>query len=143
MSLVIGRIELPEGSATRQAFGDALEMLGADDRIVVLDGDVNNSTYTNRFAGSFPERFFNVGIAESNLVGVSAGLAAAGKIPVVSSFSIFLLANAFDQIRWASPFPTSTSSSSGPTLAYRWERTGLPRWRSRTLPSPVPSPALR
>ena len=105
MSLGLNRIKLPDGPATRQAFGDELEKLGADDRIVVLDGDVNNSTYTNRFQKSFPDRFFNVGIAESNLVGVAAGLAAAGKVPVASSFSIFLLANAYDQIRMGIAFP--------------------------------------
>jgi transketolase len=105
MSLGISRIELEDGPSTRKAFGDALAEAGADDRIVVLDGDVNNSTYTNEFAARYPERFFNVGIAESNLIGISGGLAACGKIPVASSFSTFLLANAFDQIRMSIAFP--------------------------------------
>jgi transketolase len=73
--------------------------------VVVLDGDVHNSTYTGKFRDKYPERFFNVGIAESNLVGVAAGLAACGKVPVVSSFAIFLLANAYDQIRMGIAFP--------------------------------------
>jgi transketolase len=96
---------LTEGPATREAFGEALAELGADERIVVVDGDVNNSTYTNQFKKSYPDRFFNVGIAESNAVGVAAGLAGAGKIAVVASFSTFLMSNAFDQIRMSIAFP--------------------------------------
>ncbi len=106
MTLGLTRVDLPKGAATREAFGDALaEAGGADDRIVVVDGDVNNSTYTYKFKDKYPERFFNVGIAESNLIGVAAGLAGAGKIPVASSFSVFLLANAYDQIRMGVAFP--------------------------------------
>ena len=105
MTLGITRIELAEGPATREAFGDALAELGSDERIVVVDGDVNNSTYTNKFMEKYPDRFFNVGIAESNLVGIAAGLAGAGKIPVAGSFSTFLMSNAFDQIRMSIAFP--------------------------------------
>ena len=76
-----------------------------DERIVVVDGDVGNSTRTEWFAADFPERFFNVGIAESNLVGVAGGLAGAGKIPVAASFACFLMCNAFDQLRMAVAFP--------------------------------------
>lgn len=105
MSFGIKRIDLREGPATRKAFGDALAEAGADERIVVVDGDVNNSTYTETFAKKYPERFFNVGIAESNLIGIASGLAGSGKIPIAASFSIFLLANAFDQIRMSIAFP--------------------------------------
>ena len=105
MSFGISRVELEEGPPAREAFGEALAEIGDDERIVVLDGDVNNSTYTNKFRERFPDRFFNVGIAESNLIGIAAGLAASGKGPVASSFSIFLLANAFDQIRMGVAFP--------------------------------------
>jgi transketolase len=105
MTLGLKRIDLPEGAATREAFGEALADLGADERIVVVDGDVNNSTFTNHFAERYPERFVNVGIAESNMVGVAAGLAGAGKIPVCSSFSTFLMSNSFDQIRMSVAFP--------------------------------------
>jgi transketolase len=105
MSFGLSRIELETGPATREAFGEALAEAGSDERVVVCDGDVNNSTFTNAFAKKYPERFFNVGIAESNLVGVAAGLAGAGKIPVVASFSVFLLSNAFDQIRMSVAFP--------------------------------------
>ena len=88
------------GPATREAYGEALIELGAADRrIVALDADLSKSTMSGAFGKRFPDRFFNVGIAESNMVGVAAGLAAAGKIPFASSFACFLLCNAFDQIR--------------------------------------------
>jgi transketolase len=105
VSFGLSRVELGEGDPTREAFGRALAELGSDERIVVVDGDVNNSTFTMHFAERYPERFFNVGIAESNMIGIAAGLSASGKIPVVASFSVFLLANAFDQIRMSIGFP--------------------------------------
>ena len=105
MSFGLRRIDLKEGASTREAFGEALAEAGSDERIVVVDGDVNNSTFTNKFAAKYPDRFFNVGIAESNMVGVAAGFAASGKIPVAASFSIFLMANAYDQIRMSVAFP--------------------------------------
>ena len=105
MSFGLTRVDLPEGPATREAFGEALAEIGSDERIVVVDGDVNNSTFTNHFSERYPERFFNAGIAESNMVGIAAGLAGSGKIPVAASFSIFLMANAYDQIRMSIAFP--------------------------------------
>ena len=105
MSFGLSRSSFEMGPATREAFGDALAEAGANESIVVVDGDVNNSTYTNKFKDKYPERFFNVGIAESNMIGIAAGLAAAGKIPVAASFSTFLLSNAFDQIRMSVAFP--------------------------------------
>ncbi|MDQ3981618.1 MAG: transketolase family protein [Actinomycetota bacterium] len=105
MSFGLSRIDLRDGDPTREAFGRALAELGSDERIVVVDGDVNNSTFTMYFAERYPERFFNAGIAESNMVGIAAGLSASGNIPVVSSFSVFLLSNAFDQIRMSIGFP--------------------------------------
>ena len=94
------------GKATRDAFGRALEAIGADSpNIVVVDGDVGNSTRTEWFGAKFPERFFNVGIAESNLVGVAAGLAASGKTSLVASFAAFIMCNAYDQIRMAVAYP--------------------------------------
>jgi transketolase len=76
--------------ATRRAFGDALAALGKDDsRIVVLDGDVKNSTYTEGFLKACPDRFFECFIAEQNMVGAAAGLAANGKIPFASTFACF------------------------------------------------------
>jgi transketolase len=105
MSFGLRRIGLEDGPPTREAFGEALAEIGRDERIVVVDGDVNNSTYTNKFKKKYPDRFFNVGIAESNLIGIASGLAASGKVPVAASFSVFLLANAFDQIRMSIAFP--------------------------------------
>lgn len=100
------KLDLKMGKATRDAFGEALRDVGKTDRrIVVVDGDVNNSTRTEWFAKEAPDRFFNMGIAESNMVGVAAGLAASGKIPFVASFAIFLWANAFDQLRMSVAFP--------------------------------------
>jgi transketolase len=97
---------LKMGEATRDAFGRALEELGASyPDVVTVDGDVGNSTRTEWFAKKYPDRGFNVGIAESNMVSVAGGLAAAGKTPVVASFAAFLLCNAFDQIRMSVAFP--------------------------------------
>ena len=97
---------LKMGKATRDGFGEALRELGRERTdIVVVDGDVSNSTRTEWFGKEFPDRFFNVGIAESNMVGVAAGLAASGKVAVCASFSAFLLNNAFDQIRMSVAFP--------------------------------------
>ena len=94
------------GQATRDAFGEALVELGdKNPSIVTVDGDVGNSTRTEPFAKKFPERAFNVGIAESNMVSVAGGLAATGKTPVVASFACFLMCNAFDQIRMSVAFP--------------------------------------
>ena len=95
------------GQATRDAFGNALKELGSQyPEIVTVDGDVGNSTRTEVFANAFPERAFNMGIAESNMVSVAGGLASTGKIPVVASFSAFLLCNAYDQIRMSIAFPS-------------------------------------
>lgn len=97
---------LSMGKATRDAFGAALKELGGENRnIVVVDGDVANSTRTQAFGEAYPERFFNVGIAESNLVSVASGLSASGKIAIASSFACFLLNNAYEQIRMGAAFP--------------------------------------
>ncbi|MAT16713.1 MAG: transketolase [Planctomyces sp.] len=94
------------GQATRDAFGDALKDLGAEYKdVVTVDGDVGNSTRTEPFAQAFPDRAFNVGIAESNMVSVAGGLASSGKTSVVASFAAFLLCNAYDQIRMSVAFP--------------------------------------
>ncbi len=84
----------------REAYGDCLVELGAKDkRIVVLDADLSSSTKTDKFSKQFPDRFFNCGIAEQNMMGVAAGLASCGKIPFVSTFSIFASGRAWEQIR--------------------------------------------
>lgn len=85
--------------ATRDAYGDALVELGAErEEVVVLDADVANSTYTERFGRRFPERFFNLGLCEAHVIGVAAGLARCGKIPFVSTFAIFAAQRALNQI---------------------------------------------
>jgi len=97
---------LKMGKATRDAFGEALRELGRENpNIVVMDGDVNNSTRTEYFAKEFPDRFWNVGIAESNLVSIAGGLAACGKTPFIASFACFIMCNAFDQLRMSVAFP--------------------------------------
>ncbi len=86
----------------RDIFGDAILKVATDNpRVVVLDGDLANSTKADTVRKAFPDRFFNIGIAESNLVGIGAGLAGAGMIPWITSFSSFLLCNAYDQLRLA------------------------------------------
>jgi transketolase len=96
------------GPATRSAFGDALKALGADHpRLVVVDGDVGNSTKTEAFGAAYPERFFQLGIAESNLIGVASGLAASGYTAVAASFAAFLTCNSYDQIRMGVGFTQS------------------------------------
>lgn len=92
--------------ATRDAYGETLAQLGEQNRdIVVLDADLSGSTKTAVFAKKFPERFFNMGIAEANMVGTAAGLAAAGKIPFVSTFAIFAAGRAWEQIRQSVAYP--------------------------------------
>jgi transketolase len=92
---------LPAGTRQmRDAFGEALLALAqADPRVVALDGDLSSSTGMAAMRKAFPDRFFNLGIAEANLVGVSAGFAANGFIPFVGSLPSFLLPNAYDQLR--------------------------------------------
>ena len=104
--LVEKSLEKKMGLATRDAYGQALLELGRiDPKIVVLDGDLSASTKTNLFAKEFPDRFFNVGVAEANLVGLAGGLAQAGKIPFISSFACFMVCRAYDQIRMAVAVP--------------------------------------
>ncbi|MCB0123145.1 MAG: transketolase family protein, partial [Caldilineaceae bacterium] len=99
-------IGLQLGPPTRNAFGEALCELGkSNSNLVVVDGDVGNSTRTQYFGDQYPKRFFNAGIAESNMVGIASGMAATGKEPVVASFACFLLCNAYDQIRMGVAFP--------------------------------------
>src|SRR4051812_5888554 len=96
------------GKATRDAFGKALEKLGGERKdIVVVDGDVHNSTRTEYFAKKYPDRFFNLGIAESDMVGVAGGLAGSGKQAWVASFAAFIMCNAYDQIRMSVAFPNA------------------------------------
>lgn len=92
--------------ATREAYGETLVELGHENKdIVVLDADLSGSTKSGDFKKVFPERFFNVGIAEQNLVGISAGLSVGGKIPFASTFAMFLTGRAFEIIRNSVCYP--------------------------------------
>jgi len=100
------KFDLKPGMATREAFGKALAKLGAENPdIVVGDADLSKSTYTSYFAKDFPDRFFECGIAEADMVSIGAGLALSGKIPFVSSFSVFAMNKGFEQLRVCVAFP--------------------------------------
>jgi transketolase len=100
------KYELKLGMATREAFGKALVEVGrADPRVVVCDADLSKSTYTSLFAKEFPDRFFECGIAEANMVAIGAGLAGSGKVPFVSSFSAFVMNKGFEQLRASVAYP--------------------------------------
>ena len=95
-----------EKIATRAAYGEALVALGAaHPELVVLDADLSGSTMTKGFAKAYPDRFFNMGIAESNMMGVAAGLAASGKKPFANSFAMFAAGRAFEQVRNSIAYP--------------------------------------
>ena len=87
-------------ASSRETYGKTLVELGKEDpSIVVLGGDLNKSTFTYLFAAQFPERFFDFGPAEQNIMGAAAGLASSGKTPFVSTFAVFGTCRPFDQIR--------------------------------------------
>jgi transketolase len=85
-------------AATRDAYGQTLVDIGANTDIVVLDSGVSDSTRTKKFGQAFPDRFFNMGIAEADMVCTAAGLATTGKIPFATSFACFLLGRTMDQV---------------------------------------------
>lgn len=94
------------GKATRDAYGEALRDLGRDHpEIVVLDADLAKSTKSATFGDEFPDRFFNVGIQEANMVGMAGGLASCGRVPFISSFACFVILKGFDQLRMAVSYP--------------------------------------
>ena len=95
-----------EKKATRQSYGEMLEKLGEENpNIVVLDADLSAATKTSIFAKKFPDRFFDMGIAEANMMGVAAGMASCGKIPYLSTFAAFAAGRAYDQIRSSICYP--------------------------------------
>ena len=91
--------------ATREAYGSALEEFGADPRIIVLDADLSKSTKTETFKKKYPERFFNMGIAEGNMMAVAAGLATCGKTVFASTFAVFAAERACEQVRNSICYP--------------------------------------
>ena len=100
------KFEIKAGPATRESFGKAIVELGRENKdIVVCDADLSKSTMTVYFQKEFPERFFSFGIAEANMVAAGAGMALAGKIPFVSSFSAFAVNKGFEQLRTNAAYP--------------------------------------
>ena len=99
-------MDINNKKATRQSYGEALLELGKENsNIVVLDADLSTATKTNLFAKEFPNRFFDMGIAEQNLVSTSAGMSTCGKIPYASTFAVFAAGRAYDQIRNSVCYP--------------------------------------
>ena len=99
-------MNLDKKIATRQSYGEALAELGKEnEKVVVLDADLSKTTKTEIFAKEFPDRFFDVGIAEQNMMGVAAGMATTGFIPYVSSFAVFATGRAYDQVRNSIAYP--------------------------------------
>ena len=95
-----------EKKATRQSYGEALAELGEEnEKIVVLDADLSSATKTRKKAKKEPERFLDMGIAEADMLGTSAGLATCGKIPYASTFAVFSAGRAYDQIRTSICYP--------------------------------------
>ncbi|MBE6906988.1 MAG: transketolase family protein [Ruminococcaceae bacterium] len=92
--------------ATRASYGKALVKFGgSNSNLVVLDADLSSATMTNGFAKAYPEKFFNIGIAEANMMGIAAGLATCGKIPFANSFAIFSAGRAYEQVRNSIGYP--------------------------------------
>ena len=120
-----------EKVATRKAYGDALVALGArDDRVVALDGEVSNSTFADEFEHAFPDRYFEMFIAEQQMVAAATGLAVRGYRAFASTFAAFFT-RAYDFIRMGA-ISGSTCGWRARTRAWRSAPTGRPRWRSRT-----------
>ena len=95
-----------EKKATRQSYGEALLELGKENKdVVVLDADLAGATKTELFAKEFPDRFFDIGIAEADMMGTAAGLSTCGKIPYVSTFAMFAAGRSYDQIRNSICYP--------------------------------------
>lgn len=99
-------MNLDKKIATRQSYGEALKELGKDnEKIVVLDADLSTATKTELFAKEFPNRFFDMGISEQDMIGTAAGFATCGKIPFASTFAVFAAGRAYDQIRNSVCYP--------------------------------------
>ena len=99
-------MDINNKKATRQSYGEALLELGKEnEKLVVLDADLSTATKTNLFAKEFPNRFFDMGIAEQNMITTAAGMATCGKIPYASTFAIFAAGRAYDQIRNSICYP--------------------------------------
>ncbi len=98
-------MNLDKKIATRASYGETLAEIGEDKRIVVLDADLSEATKTNIFAKKYPERFFDIGISEQDMMSEAAGLASAGQIVFASTFAMFAAGRAYDQIRNSICYP--------------------------------------
>ena len=133
---------MAEKIATRAAYGKALvEFADQEPNLVVLDADLSGSTMTKDFGTAHPDRFFDMGIAEANMVGVAAGLATCGKKPFVNSFAMFAAGRAWEQVRNSVAYPGLNVKVVGSSRLC-WPMTALPTcgwaaWRWR--PSPIKS----
>ncbi len=99
-------MDIENKKATRQSYGEALAELGKKNiNVVVFDADLSTATKTNMFAKEFPDRFFDMGIAEQDMIGTAAGMATCGNIPYASTFAVFAAGRAYDQIRNSVCYP--------------------------------------
>ena len=99
-------MDINNKKATRQSYGEALLELGKEnEKVVVFDADLSAATKTDLFAKEFPNRFFDMGIAEQNMISTAAGMATCGKIPYASTFAVFAAGRAYDQIRNSVCYP--------------------------------------
>ena len=121
--------------ATRDSYGNALKELGEEHKdLIVFDADLAGATKTATFQKAFPDRHFDCGIAEGNMMGAAAGAAAMGLVPFAATFAMFAAGRAFEQIRNSIGYPHLNGRSAPPTAASRWVRTALPTSAARILP---------
>ena len=130
--VTLPKYEMGMKVATRAAFGDALAALGARPEVVAIDGEVGNSTFTEKFGDAYPERFFQMYISEQQMIGAAVGMSVRGYVPFAATFAAFLT-RAYDFIRMAA-VSRRTSACAARTRAWRSARTGRRRWASRTSP---------
>ena len=131
-----------EQQALREVWGQTLVELAADyPELVVLDGDLANSTRADIFAAAVPDRFFEMGIAEQNMVGVAAGMATLGFVPWLSTFAAFMANRATDQVRIVVAQPHLNVKMCGGSPAFSPEKPVRPTRVWRTSPSSAPCPA--
>lgn len=130
------KMEVGQKIAQRKAFGETLVEIGKkNDRLVVLDADVSTSVQTHLFHEAYPDRFYEIGIAEQNMLGIAAGMSALGLIPFVSTFAVFMAHRAGDQIRNSIAYPRANVKING---AYG----GLPTGRAGATHSAVEDIAI-
>ena len=129
--------------ATRDSYGEALLELARQgaDNLVVFDADLAESTRTAWFRSEYPDRHFDCGIAEQNMVAAAGGMSTLGYVPFVSTFAMFAAGRAFDQIRNTVGYPHLNVKIAVSHAGLSWARTALPISAARTLPSCAASPA--